>query len=73
LGSWCQPFGFRPDARDYVEVDPEQWSFVERIHGDHATLDPLGGGSIRRLRRHLVAMGWALWRSSSASSAARCT
>ena len=54
------PFGFRRDTRDYVEVDPEQWAFVERIHGDYATLDPLGGGSIRRLRRHLAAMGCAL-------------
>lgn len=53
-------FGFRRDARDFLEVDPEQWPFVQRAHFDYATLDPRGGASVRALEQHLASLGCKL-------------
>jgi len=53
-------FGFRRDSQDFLEVDPEQWPFIERIHYDYATLNPLGGTSIRKLQQHIDALGCKL-------------
>jgi DNA invertase Pin-like site-specific DNA recombinase len=50
-------YGFRRDEQMFLEVDPEQWPFIEIIHNDYATLETNGQPSIRRLADHLASMG----------------
>lgn len=56
-----EKFGFRRTKDKYLEVDPEQWGFIERIHRDYAGLcDPSGRGSLKKLREHIAQQGCLL-------------
>jgi hypothetical protein len=57
-------FGFRRDAQDYVEIDPVQWPWVQRIHFDFAAMDQLGGSSLRRFADQMKALGCPISKSS---------
>lgn len=57
----ARPFGFRRNwATKYVEVDPEQWSFVKLIHRRYARLEDGTGVGLRKLADELRAAGCEL-------------
>jgi hypothetical protein len=56
------PMGFRRDAEDFLEVDPEVWPFIERIHFDYAPMTLQGASGLRRLADHLTGLGFPISR-----------
>ncbi|MGH3848745.1 MAG: recombinase family protein, partial [Pseudonocardiaceae bacterium] len=57
-----QGVGFRRDAQKFVEVDPEQWPYIKRIHEDYLRLDPTGNAGVRPLAKHMADLGFPLGR-----------
>ncbi len=57
-----QGAGFRRDAQKFVEVDPEQWPFIKRIHKDYLRLDPTGNAGLRPLAAHMTSLGFPIGR-----------
>jgi hypothetical protein len=54
-------FGFRRNwATKYLEVHPEQWEYVKRIHLRYSELEDGRGGGLRALQAELLACGCEL-------------
>lgn len=60
----ARPFGFRRNPlTKFLEVDPEQWEFVKRLHYGYATFEDENGHGIRRIAADLADLGCELGRS----------
>lgn len=53
-------YGFRRDDHNFLEVDPEAWEWIKKIHYGYSSFHKDGKASLRRLQQDLAGQGFTI-------------